>query len=517
MPQVGIDDIAIYVPRLYLAMQDFAKLRGVDFAKLSRGLGLSAMAMPDAHEDTATMGANAVAQLIDSNSIDPRRIGRIYLGTESALDSAKPTATYIMDMLQQKYADAYGPESLKRCDVVDLTFACIGAVDALHNMLDWVARGGAEEDRIGIVAFADHAKYDLGSSGEYTQGAGGGAILIKHDPRLLAIADIWGVATTPVHDFFKPRREIPVRSVLESVFELVEQSGETLTKGLMDKIVNALPTSGNSRAQLFANEKLTLHSDTPVFDGQFSNRCYAEAVKDAFTDFANQAVRSGRLDPERDKPLTDQWSRLVVHLPYAYQGKRMLPDVFQLDRSHLPEWQAIVADIGSAPVAEHYEDSPEGQAEFARAKDQYRRLLANTPQFRAFVEDKLEKSQRASSLVGNQYTGSIFLALVSVLESDYQEQIDLRGETLGFCGYGSGAKAKVFEGEVQDRWQQVAAKFRLFERLADRHAIDAAAYESLHRGVSKKSFLRPRKEFVLLGVGADRGLEGQRSYAWVDD
>ncbi len=167
MPQVGIDDIAIYVPRLYLAMQDFAKLRGVDFAKLSRGLGLSAMAMPDAHEDTATMGANAVAQLIDSNSIDPRRIGRIYLGTESALDSAKPTATYIMDMLQQKYADTYGPESLKRCDVVDLTFACIGAVDALHNMLDWVARGGAEEDRIGIVAFADHAKYDLGSSGEY--------------------------------------------------------------------------------------------------------------------------------------------------------------------------------------------------------------------------------------------------------------------------------------------------------------------------------------------------------------
>ena len=127
------------------------------------------MAMPDAHEDTATMGANAVAQLIDSNSIDPRRIGRIYLGTESALDSAKPTATYIMDMLQQKYADTYGPESLKRCDVVDLTFACIGAVDALHNMLDWVARGGVEEDRIGIVAFADHAKYDLGSSGEYTR------------------------------------------------------------------------------------------------------------------------------------------------------------------------------------------------------------------------------------------------------------------------------------------------------------------------------------------------------------
>ena len=26
-----------------------------------------------------------------------------------------------------------------------MTFACIGAVDALHNTLDWVARGGEEE------------------------------------------------------------------------------------------------------------------------------------------------------------------------------------------------------------------------------------------------------------------------------------------------------------------------------------------------------------------------------------
>ena len=517
MPQVGIDDIAMYVPRLYFAMQEFAKLRGADFGKLSRGLGLSAMAIPDAHEDTATMGANAVVQLIDRNSIDPSRIGRIYLGTESALDGSKPTATYIMDMLQQKYADDYGPGSLSHCDVVDLTFACIGAVDALHNMLDWVARGGVEADRVGIVVFADNAKYDLGSSGEYTQGAGGGAILIKHNPRLLAIPDIWGVATMPVHDFFKPRREIPVRSMLESVFELIEESGETVTRGLVDKILSALPASDSSAAQLLANENIMVHRDTPVFDGQFSNRCYADAVKDAFADFTDQAVRSGRFDPERGKPLTDQWARLVVHLPYAYQGKKMLPDVFQFDRSHLPEWQAIVAEIGPAPLAENYADTPEGVEDFAKAKDQYRRLLANTPQFRAFAERRLEKSQRASSLVGNQYTGSIFLALMSVLESDYLEKVDLSGQTLGFCGYGSGAKAKVFEGEVQDGWQQVAAKFRLFEKLADRHAIDAAAYESLHRGVRKKSLLRPRREFVLLGVGTHGGLEGQRSYAWVDE
>ncbi len=56
-PPVGIDDIAIHFPRLYMDMKDFATLRGADYGKLSKGLGLEAMAIPDAHEDTATMGA----------------------------------------------------------------------------------------------------------------------------------------------------------------------------------------------------------------------------------------------------------------------------------------------------------------------------------------------------------------------------------------------------------------------------------------------------------------------------
>ncbi len=146
MSVVGIDDIALHFPRLYFAMQDFADFRGADYGKLSKGLGLEAMAIPDVHEDTATMGANAVSRLIDRNSLDPSSIGRIYLGTESALDGAKPTATYIMDMLEQRYSEKFGGNCFRNCDVVDMTFACIGAVDAMHNTLDWVARGGGRKE-----------------------------------------------------------------------------------------------------------------------------------------------------------------------------------------------------------------------------------------------------------------------------------------------------------------------------------------------------------------------------------
>ena len=37
----GIDDIAIYIPRLYIDATDFAKARGLDPVKLQKGLGVS--------------------------------------------------------------------------------------------------------------------------------------------------------------------------------------------------------------------------------------------------------------------------------------------------------------------------------------------------------------------------------------------------------------------------------------------------------------------------------------------
>ena len=516
MPDVGIDDIALHFPRLFFAMQDFAEFRGADYGKLNKGLGLEAMAIPDVHEDTATMGANAVSRLIDRNSLEPSSIGRIYLGTESALDGAKPTATYIMDMLEQRYSAKFGHDCFRNCDVVDMTFACIGAVDAMHNTLDWVARGGESRKRVGIVVFADNAKYDLGSSGEYTQGAGGGAILIRHNPRLLAIPDVWGVSTMPVHDFFKPRREVETRTVVENVLELAEESGASITANLAERILKFLPRSSKKNDVLFENEKLMIHKDTPVFDGQFSNRCYSESVKHAFIDFRPKAIEEGRYDPGEDEILTNQWSRIIVHLPYAFQGKRMFPDVFRHDRRHLPIWEKITAEIGSEPLPENFPDTPEGIEEFEKENDSYRRLISKTEEFRVFVEERIEKTQRASSLIGNQYTGSIFLALMSAMESDYLDNTEMESKRIGLCGYGSGAKAKVFEGIVQPKWREISSRFHLFERLSTRHAINKTVYEALHKGKRKRSVVKPKSEFALVGIGKEGDLEGQRRYQWFE-
>ena len=147
----------------------------------------------------------------------------------------------------------------------------------------------------------------------------------------------------------------------------------------------------------------------------------------------------------------------------------------------------------------------------------HRRLISKTSEFKEFAEQRIEKTQRASSLIGNQYTGSIFLALMSSMESDYLDGTDMRGEKVGLCGYGSGAKAKVFEGEVQRRMEgRSPPRFELFERLSKRTPIDKTIYESLHRGTEKESVVSPNGEFALVGIGAEGDLEGQRRYAWVE-
>ena len=179
-------------------------------------------------------------------------------------------------------------------------------------------------------------------------------------------------------------------------------------------------------------------------------------------------------------------------------------------------WAEIVEQIGPEPLPEDFLDTPEGLEEFEQANDSYRRHISKTEEFKRFVDERIEKTTRASSLIGNQYTGSIFLALMSTMESDYLENIEMSGERLGLCGYGSGAKAKVFEGIVQPQWREIASRFHLFERLSGRHPINKTVYEALHRGSRKRSVVKPSDEFALVRIGGEGNLEGQREYRWVE-
>ena len=72
----GIDDIAIYIPKLFVDARDFAKARGMDPDKLQRGLGVSKMAIVDTNQDPACMAANACLRIMERNKIEPKDVGR---------------------------------------------------------------------------------------------------------------------------------------------------------------------------------------------------------------------------------------------------------------------------------------------------------------------------------------------------------------------------------------------------------------------------------------------------------
>jgi hydroxymethylglutaryl-CoA synthase len=491
---IGIDDMALHVPRLYLPIEDLAEARSIEYAKLNKGLGLAKMACPDIHEDAATMAANAVLELIERNQLHPQQIGRLYLGTESALDGAKPTATYVLKMLEQRLEGVYGKDCLRNCDVVDLTFACIGGIDALQNTLDWVA---GDPERMGIVVTSDLAKYDLASTGEYTQGAGAVAMLVTHNPRLIAIRNKWGVATGPVHDFYKPKRAV---SKLEIVEEVLRLMGKPISEA--SEILDSIPDTLESTGLLDDNdETLYMLKEMPVFDGPYSNQCYQERTRQAYEHF--QQIK--KAEGTNGYSFIQSWERLIFHLPYAFQAKRMFAELFMIDQQQHGLWEEFCSANGLD--AEVPTDDPKAYAAYVKS-------ISKTDGYRAMVKKKIEKSQRASSEVGNMYAGSIFLALMSSLHFDWKDGADLEGKVLGFFGYGSGSKSKVFEGVMQAGWKEVVRNFQLGVKLDKRTAINYTTYEQLHRGQLKESVQEPQQEFFLARVESEGTYLGARRYNW---
>lgn len=437
----GIEAAGYYVPGLYLEIKDLAEKRGIEPAKLEKGLGLHKMGLSDVHEDAATFAAEALLKLIKDYQINPKEIARVYLGTESAVDAAKPTASYAVQMVEKVLEEEFGTRCFRNCDVLDMTFACVGGVDALHNALDFVR---VNPDKKAVVIASDYAKYELASSGEYTQGGGAVALLISSKPDLLEIENNWGVASESVFDFFKPRR--------------------SYNKGDLSGAPEAYP------------EKIEIFTDEPVFDGQYSNQCYQDRIKEAYYHYKELAGQ--------DKPY-ENWKYIIFHLPYAFHGKRVFTEIYSLENGL------------------SYETAEEQKA------------IAKSENYLKLINDKIEKTQRASSEIGNMYTASIFMAFLSALQTSFNENEELTGKEIGFVGYGSGSKSKVFAGKVSDGWRKVVEKWNLFEKLHQRTSVDFDTYEKLHRKQLKESVNNQYKGFGLVSIEAENPvLIGARYYSY---
>lgn len=474
MSTVGIDAISFYVPQLYVDIKDLAEAREIPYEKLKKGLGLEQMAHPDANEDAASFAANALWKLIEDNHIDPTTLGRIYVGTESAVDGSKPTATYATEFVEQQLSGKYGARCFKHCDAVDLTFACIGAVDAMQNCLDWIKAGS---NRKAVVIASDLSKYELHSTGEYTQGAGAVAVLLSENPKILTVEDSWGIGMQSVGDFFKPRRTFSKDQIIA---ELMEPKASVAAKK-----AEAQPALNTFWGD--PNKQVSIYKEEPVFDGQYSNKCYSDRITEALAHFNEQQATEFYKD----------WDYLIFHLPYAYHGRRIILKNWLEWIENTPVYNALIAEVGT----------PDSDPKT------WIKRVAKSSHYTAFVGDKIAITERASSQIGNMYTASIFMALLSLLVHAKAENTELIGKKLGFIAYGSGSKSKVFQGIIQPTWKNQMSKVNLLDHLAQRSQIDISTYESLHTGTQTQP-IDATKKIVLTKVEQEKETAiGLRTYA----
>ena len=459
----GIDDIAIYIPRLFVDARDFARARGMDPDKLQRGLGVSRMAIVDTNQDPACMAANACFRLMEKNDLSPSDVGRLYVATESSLDESKAMNSYVIGMLEQ----VYGNDSFEHCGGIECKFACVSGSYALYDNSNWI-RAGEAEGKSAIVVVSDIAKYDLGSSGEYTQGAGAVAMLLNDAPRLMAFdPKVTSTSIKNEYDFYRP----------------------------------------------FGKE-------TPIVNGQYSNLLYMIQVKKALMAYKEKALSTGLIKLKEGETILDYIDFINMHLPYSNMGKKALAYLLRHEWRNLPRWHKIIEKMG---IPEPIPKDPRGTIESVLADEEYMqkdheftKRFTMTDEFQEAYDAKLASSLIASRMVGNLYTASLYMGFRSCLEFEFQKGTDLEGKRFGFGSYGSGSSAMVFSGIIMPSYKQLVRDMNLESEIGDRIKISLEEYEQIHENkrTPSENLLDSKKEFVLVGIENNPQMRGQRKYVF---
>jgi hydroxymethylglutaryl-CoA synthase len=177
-----------------------------------------------------------------------------------------------------------------------------------------------------------------------------------------------------------------------------------------------------------------LHRKDALVDGHFSVQCYLDALSGAYEEFRKIAGAN----------VGAELVRTCYHVPYGKMAHKAHKRRCQLD------------GIDEATAA----------ARFA-------------------VE--VAPSLLLPAQVGNIYTGSLYLSLLSLLHA---EAANLSGKSIGLFSYGSGCAAEFFAGRVSPDAASLLAEMDVTAPLRNRRRLSIPEYEVLRKGDAEQD-LRP--------------------------
>jgi len=167
-----------------------------------------------------------------------------------------------------------------------------------------------------------------------------------------------------------------------------------------------------------------LYSKDAMVDGHYSVQCYLEALEGAYKAYQEAAGDAGGAGF-----YSDRFAALVYHVPYGKMSRKAHRHLRTLDGDKDPD------------------------ASFDRL---------------------VGSSLMLPSQVGNVYTGSMYLALASLLSCSRE---DLTGKRVGLFSYGSGSCAEFFSALVQPEAQARVKALGLENLLERRRALSIPEYE----------------------------------------
>jgi hydroxymethylglutaryl-CoA synthase len=273
--QLGIEAVGVSLPPYSLDLRLLAEAKGIDPAKYTQGLGCRRMAIWGPEDDPVTLAAGAAARLLDRFDVSRDTIGTVIVGTESGVDASKPIAVYVHGLLGLP----------RHCRTFDAQHACYGATAGLQLATSWCASPSAGGCKALVIA-TDVARYEVGSAGEPTQGAGAVALLVGQEAKVLSLdAFPAAVCSNDVMDFWRPHYRstavVDGQYSLSCCLEALEGawSSYRLTSGLgWDDLRYQLfhlpfPKMAQKAFRLLHEREAALRSgDSPSFEATFARR-----------------------------------------------------------------------------------------------------------------------------------------------------------------------------------------------------------------------------------------------------
>jgi hydroxymethylglutaryl-CoA synthase len=184
----GIVSYGVYIPRFRIRLDEIARVWG-NGEEITEGLRVFEKSVPDLDEDAVTIAVEAARNALQRARIDPKRIGAIYVGSESHPYAVKPSATIVGQ------AVCTSPSFT----AADFEFACKAGTAAVQACLGLVSSNLID---LGLAIGSDVSQGAPGDMLEYTAAAGGAAYLIGSRDLAAEIEGTYSF-TTDTPDFWR--------------------------------------------------------------------------------------------------------------------------------------------------------------------------------------------------------------------------------------------------------------------------------------------------------------------------